>query len=318
MAHDLTMRDSVDVARTSFRYAFYGLQLAGLSGAFLLLLTASIWRKATRRHASWYNFMICWIISCSSYIFLIGLPLGKEPDQALCAVQAALIYAVPPLTAGATIALVIHVYMTLRSLLVDIPHRQLWTAALVIGPYIPAWILFLVFLNKGLSDPSLVRRMDDGTYCSMSMNTQVPARASSAVVSTIMILCLGVEAIIFRNLRRVWAIFKQDSDERASVSMVVRVLAFTSIGMLSIILSMIFMILPDSTNEIFNIVIAIVPVSSILIFGTQKDILAAWTSTCRRERENHHHEQHHVEMWETFTPTGSSNLNTRSIHPPGD
>jgi hypothetical protein len=47
-----------------------------------------------------------------------------------------------------------------------------------------------------------------------------------------MILCLGVEVIIFRHLWRTWATLKRDN--RSSVSIIVRVLAFTLVGMLSI------------------------------------------------------------------------------------
>jgi len=66
--------------------------LAGLVGAVLMLLTAIIWRKIVRRHASWFNFMITWIISCSSYIFLLGEPVGRTPNHILCLSQAALIF----------------------------------------------------------------------------------------------------------------------------------------------------------------------------------------------------------------------------------
>ncbi|KAJ7752459.1 hypothetical protein DFH07DRAFT_521897 [Mycena maculata] len=298
MAHDLVRRGSVEEARVDrMRYAFYGLQLAGLLGAVIILLTAIIWRKAAKRHASWFNFMVTWIISCSSYLFLIGEPLDTTPNQTLCVFQAALIYSVPTLTSAATIALVIHVYMTLRSLLTPINHRAIWTAALVAGPYVPAWALFATFLMMGLSDPSLVRAFD-GTYCSISNKT--PERVSAIVVAALMILCLGVEAIIFRNLRRAWAVLKQD--DRSSVSMVVRVLAFTSVGMLSIILSLIFCVLPDTHNDmVFNVIISLVPVSSVLIFGTQKDIFSAWASIVRIGRRR----SHGIDTWETFTPIQS-------------
>ncbi|KAJ7152649.1 hypothetical protein C8R43DRAFT_1189678 [Mycena crocata] len=269
MAHDLVIRDTVTGEReTAMRYVFYGLQLAGLLGAVVLLLTAIIWRKAARRHASWFNFMITWIISCSSYILLIGVPRGGQPNGVLCLLQASLVYSVPSLVAGSTIALVIHVYMTLRNLLYSISHRAAWTIVLVIGPYIPAWAMFFHTLNVGLKDMSLVQSPSDGTYC--GFNTTVPQKVSAIVVAVIMILCLGVEVIILQNLRRAWNTLKRDN--RASISMIVRVLAFTLVGMLSIILSFIFLALPDEYNHgsAFNIVIATIPVSSVLVFGTQK------------------------------------------------
>ncbi|KAJ7028006.1 hypothetical protein C8F04DRAFT_1120737 [Mycena alexandri] len=282
MTHELVLRESVEVVR---RNVFYGLQMAGLVGAIILLLTAVIWHKIARRHASWLNFMITWIISCSSYLFLMREPLGRQPDHNLCLFQAALTYSVPSLTSGATIALVVHIYTTLSSLLTvptNRPQTSWATAALVIGPYIPAWAMFAFALRLGLGEPSLVNRPDDGTYC--TLNTNLPGRVSAVIVATIMILCLATELVIFWNLRRTWATLQKDS--QSAVAIIIRVLAFTLVGMLSIILSLIFLAIP-SDGGAFNIVIALVPVSSVLIFGTQKDIFAAWTSVFRSRDRAH-------------------------------
>ncbi|KAJ7487836.1 hypothetical protein FB451DRAFT_1225635, partial [Mycena latifolia] len=295
MAHGLAPREYLDEVRvTTMRSVFYGLQLAGLFGAAVMLFTAVIWRKAVRRHASWFNFMITWIISSSSYIFLIGTPSRQKPSHALCLFQAALVYTVPTLTAGSTISLVIQVYITLRCMLTAINHRTSWTVALVMGPYVPAWAMFVFALRIGLGDPSLVQR--DDMYC--NMNTYLPERVSAAVVATIMIICLAVEVIIFRNLRRAWLTLKRD--DRSSVSLIVRVLAFTLVGMFSIILSLIFLALPDQHRAAFDVTISILPVSSVLIFGTQKDIFTAWCAMCRRRPP-----AHGADTWDTFTPIGT-------------
>ncbi|KAJ7695343.1 hypothetical protein B0H17DRAFT_430733 [Mycena rosella] len=296
-------------------HVFYGLQTAGLVGAVGMLFTALVWREAVRRHASWFNFMATWIISCCSYIFLIGMPPNQQPNHLLCLVQATLIYSVPTLTSGATIALVIHVYITLRCRLNGIAYRSAWTVALVCLPYIPAWAMFFFSLRIGLGDPTLVQRPHSSMYCNMP-RTDMPKRVSSIVVATIMIICLGVEAVIFRNLRRAWSTLKWDGPN--SVSMIVRVLAFTMVGMLTITcvfnllpfgpgqsrffysVSLIFCAFPAAQEgAAFDVVISILPISSILIFGTQKDIFTAWGSICRRT-------PHGADTWETFTPLGTS------------
>jgi len=139
-----------------------------------------------------------------------------------------------------------------------------------------------------------VYRPDDGTYC--DLDTKLPQKVSGIVVVIIMVFCLAVEVIIFRHLRRAWETLKRDN--RSSVSIIVRVLAFTLVGMLSITLSF-FLVIPDYPNTAFNIVIAMVPVSSVIIFGTQKDIFAAWASGFRSRRT------HDADTWETFTPNES-------------
>ncbi|KAJ7151234.1 hypothetical protein C8R46DRAFT_495637 [Mycena filopes] len=312
MTHELVLRESAEVVR---RDVFYGLQTAGLVGAIVMLLTAMIWRNIARRHASWLNFMITWIISCSSYLFLMREPMGRQPDHTACLIQAALIFSVPILTAGATIALVIHVYMTLRSLLViptNRPGTSWGTAALVIGPYVPAWAMFAFALRLGLDDPSLVYRPPDGTYC--SFRTSVPGRVSAILVAITMILCFAVEIVIFRNLRRAWGTLQKDN--QSAIAIMIRVLAFTLVGMLSIMcgsvtlwlscftnrrfrLSLVLLVLPYD-GAAFNIVIAMLPVFSVLIFGTQKDIFAAWTSGFRKRGR-----PHGADTWETFTPIAS-------------
>ncbi|KAJ7788396.1 hypothetical protein B0H14DRAFT_3504251 [Mycena olivaceomarginata] len=279
MAHEHVLRESVEVGRaaTSFRGyrdGFYALELLGLVGAVLMLLTAIIWRKVVRRHASWLNFMTTWIISCASYLFLMAEPVGADnPNHDLCLSK-------PHWTSGATLALVIHVHMTLRSLLtLPTNHQRSWTPALVIGPYVPAWAIFIYALKVGLNDPSLVHRLDDGTYCDPRYGV-----ASKKVV-------------IFRHLWRAWESLKRD--DQSSVSIIVRVLAFTLVGMLSIILSLFFLVIPDNHDMAFNIVIAIPPVSSVIIFGTQKDIFTAWASGFRNRRA------HGADTWDTFTPNES-------------
>lgn len=275
------------------RYVFYGFQMTGLLGAVVMLFTAAVWRKIVPRHPSWFNFMITWIISCSSYIFLVGVPSGKNPSHALCLAQAALVYSVPSLTAGATISLVIHVYMTLRSMLSGVLYRTWWTIALVIGPYVPAWVVLMVSLHIGLREPDSVRRSAENMYCNLKPN--LPERLSAALVAAIMLIGLAVELIIFRNLWRAWGTLKRD--DRNSASRVVRVLAFTIVGMLTIILSLIFCALPKH-GAAFDLTISILPLSSVLIFGTQKDIITAWGSICRRRT-------HGEDTWETFTPVGT-------------
>ncbi|KAF7349349.1 hypothetical protein MSAN_01724700 [Mycena sanguinolenta] len=305
MAHDLGLRDSLEVGSVAtIRNVFYGLELAGLVGAVVMLLTAIIWRKIVRRHASWFNFMVTWIISCSSYIFLLGESVGRTPNHSLCLSQAALIFSVPTLTSAATSALVIHVYLTMRQVLTMSTHCQAsWTTALLIGPYIPTLAMLIFCLRLALHNPSLVFRPDDGTYC--TFNTKLPGRVSGIVVVVIMLFCLAIEIIIFRHLRRAWKILKKENC--SSISTIVRVLAFTLVGMLSIILSLLIMVIPNSLNSAFNIVIAIVPVSSVLIFGTQKDIFTAWASGFRCR------ETHGTDTWDTFTPHASLRTITRQV-----
>ncbi|KAF7323950.1 hypothetical protein MKEN_00616500 [Mycena kentingensis (nom. inval.)] len=264
--------------KTQVNAIFWGMQTAGLLGAFVMLLTATIWHNIARRHSSWFNFMITWLLSCASYLFTMNTPANRQPDHALCLFQAALIYSVPTLTSGATVALVVNVYLNLRSLLTGSRNhnRTVVSTALIVAPYIPAWAVFASALTLGLSEPSRVQRLDGAAYCTIT--SLVPSRVSAALVATLMTACLALEIIIIRAMRRAWETLRRD--DRGSIPIIVRVFAFTLVGMLSIILSLVLLALPSTSSHdaAFNIVIATIPISSVIIFGTQKDILTAWCS----------------------------------------
>lgn len=93
---------------------FIVLQLTGFTGLVIILFTASVSTLSKKRHPSWSNFIVTWIISCVSYrlvyhpslkfpsvncwfSFLAGAPITWQPEYSLCLTQAALIYTVPTL-----------------------------------------------------------------------------------------------------------------------------------------------------------------------------------------------------------------------------
>ncbi|KAJ7053286.1 hypothetical protein C8F01DRAFT_552011 [Mycena amicta] len=305
MAHDFPPRDAIGPmegqARSSaVNMAFYGMQTAGLLGTLLMLLTATIWHKVARRHSSWFSFVVAWLISCTSYLLTMGVPADHQPNHALCVLQAALIYSVPPLTAGATVALVVNVYLNLRSVLTASNNYNgvEVKTALIVVPYIPAWAVFTLTLRLGLDEPGLILRRDDGAYCSIV--SSIPSRVSSALVAGLMITCVGIEIVIILAMRRAWETLQRD--DRGSITITVRVMAFTLVGMLFIILSLVLLALPNDHDTAFNIVIAIIPLSSVIIFGTQKDILTAWGSIFVFLLGRRTTTEHGTDTWETFTP----------------
>jgi hypothetical protein len=78
--------------------AFLALQMFGLCGGILLLITALL-SSSVGRHATWFSFMFSWVISAGSYCLLLfsGHAYEPNPPHAICLTQAALVYAVPPL-----------------------------------------------------------------------------------------------------------------------------------------------------------------------------------------------------------------------------
>lgn len=79
---------------------FIAFQLIGLFGAFLMVLTVVCSPKLkARRHATWFNFMLSWMISATSYtlLFMAGQLEARIPEFGVCFAQAVLVYAAAPL-----------------------------------------------------------------------------------------------------------------------------------------------------------------------------------------------------------------------------
>ncbi|KAJ7590562.1 hypothetical protein C8J56DRAFT_537142 [Mycena floridula] len=254
--------------------AFFALEMAGLVGITVVLLTALLPSRVSR-HPIWINFHITWMISCASYLLLIGKPIHFVPTHSLCFAQAVLIYTVPILTATATIVLVINVMITLRSVLrssADISHPKAVAALLVTMPYVAGGALAAIAIVTGLRDPAGVGRQEAGFYC--NMKNSLPGKVSSVSVAVIMLLGLILEVIVCIDLRKNWTNLGSNP---SSKSMSVRVIAFSLVGLLSIIVSMVFFFKRNHGSGL-NLILSIVPVAAALIFGTQRDIIQSWVA----------------------------------------
>jgi hypothetical protein len=53
---------------TTLLNLFFGLQIFGLGGVTLILFTGLFSRAIAKRHPTWNNFLLSWIISCTSYM----------------------------------------------------------------------------------------------------------------------------------------------------------------------------------------------------------------------------------------------------------
>jgi hypothetical protein len=255
---------------------FISFNLFGLFG-FLITLVTVLCSRSTPRHSTWFSFAISWIISAISYSLLFwgGNLTGPEPPYTLCLIQGILVYSAPPLTAATTLALVVQIWFLVHSVVTTTSSKagrmppMLLTALLVI-PYLLYITILIGTLVVGWYNPHTVRRVGSGMYCNFS--NRIPGRLSTLLVALIMVPAVVLEILICRALRQQWTLFKRTPD---ALSMVLRVVAFTFVGILAIALSMVFFFMIHHGADL-NIVISIVPVSAVLIFGTQADLLRVW------------------------------------------
>ncbi|KAK7437495.1 hypothetical protein VKT23_018566 [Stygiomarasmius scandens] len=188
---------------------FFAFQLFGLAGLSIILLTAAITRAW--KHPSWINFCVTWIISSISYCLLLGRPLHYVPPHQLCFAQAVLIYTVPTLTASATLSLVLHVFRMVK--LTGEKEGRILTFSLVAFPYLAAAAMMAVSLVVALGDPTTVRRTQSGLYC--NMGNELPGKLSAGVVTIVMLICIVLEVLISRTVKKQWSLLRASAQAAA-------------------------------------------------------------------------------------------------------
>ncbi|KAK0219811.1 hypothetical protein IW262DRAFT_1380521 [Armillaria fumosa] len=109
-------------------------------------------------------------------------------------------------------------------------------------------------------------------YCNFENRT--PSRVSSALVAGIMVLCLGIEVFVLVKLRKNWMHLRRKRD-RQTISLTLRVLAFSAVGCMAIVLGFVF-VFNSYRGPALNLTLGSIPLLAVLLFGTQQDILDSW------------------------------------------
>jgi len=225
---------------------------------------------------TWYSFCSSWVLSGASYslLTLTGQQLNPNPDSGLCLLQAIMIYTAPTLTASAALALVIHLRLSLRSMLSDESAKTEWREiGLVALPYIMALVVLSVSLANGISNRSQVQKSYIGAYC--VIETGIPGSLVASWVAVATFVGAAMEIFIAYTLYRNWRTFRQfGARSSQSLTILIRVGVFTLFDILALVVSLVLFAAPNT--PLHDIILAILAVASLLIFGSQKDLARAW------------------------------------------
>ncbi|KAI3621658.1 hypothetical protein WG66_009458 [Moniliophthora roreri] len=275
----LTRARYVEDQSTPLLNLFLSLQLIALGGLLLILATITLSSGISKRHPIFINFIVTWIISCASYIFMVGHPIDWEPPYELCLIQASLIYTVPSLNmqnfrvnTDSRLArkfpsfrlqspdpIVINFEQIMMFFRASFPlpdihgYGRSWYVWLVLVPYIPAIITFSLSLGIGLKHPETVRRIDSGMYC--NMENQYPGKISAILVLVFMLACIILEVLICRDVRRHMSALRNEVFGHLKATLI-RVLAFSAFTVVAVIMSIIFFF-TDNHGPALNIIIAL-------------------------------------------------------------
>lgn len=260
--------------------AFVALQLLGAGGLILVVLTA-VFCKHIKRWPTWYSFCFSWIISSLSYSLLTigGQQYQDPPNATLCLIQAAGIYASPPLTTCATLSMIIHVLLRLRfaksESSVDESGNET-IAILVLAPYCVWAVIAIGFSLFTIPNIQTLAVSSTGTYCNSTDRIWPQMVFTVVVISAILIVIIQAYLgyFIYRNS-------DLSLDNGHLFATAIRALTFGSIGILTLIVALVYAT-RDTRQRGFDIVLATFPNLALLTFGTQTDLLDAWAFWKRR------------------------------------
>lgn len=257
--------------------AFAVLQVLGGIGMLSVLFTM-LFSRQVHRQITWVNFCLSWIIYAFSYILLLLFngEFGKEPNRALCATQAALIYGAPVVTAYTSLSLWIQLFLNTYAALCDtednrkgIPVPVFW---LVVCPWILYGIVIFAAFEQSLSHLETVQR--GLVFC--YIDTMIPGKISAALVILALVATIHVEVTTAVILYRRWRVYRALKVSLApSLEMLARIFLFTLFAIVAICTAALLVTLRVESAAAQTL-LALMPLVAFLTVGVQKDIVGVW------------------------------------------
>lgn len=263
-----------------------GLEFAGGQVGVPILL-ATLCFSRLRRLPTLYSLLVTWIASgficCLLFYTDHDLPNDPQPSYALCLMQAAFIYGVPPMTAMSAFALVYEGWITIsgQALPTGKNGLQIRTAFLVMIPWLGMLFTAIATFAVGYADPASVSRDRRIFYCSVKQDilTDILAIVTGIVLAVTVVYSIKVARILFSNwieLKRRVSDSNLPETRIANPYAAIRIAVFGIYVLLTLCLSFVSIIAPLS--PVPDLVSSSIPTAVFVIFGTQADIVRIWVN----------------------------------------
>lgn len=239
-------------------------------------------RAKRRRSAPLINMCIAWILSgvFSLLLFYDGTarPENPLPSLALCTTQLSLLYGILPMWSVAVLALTYYVHFqvernTLRRKMIPMP-------LLIAAPYVVQIAFSIAGVISATSTHSNVEIQRSFFFCKLDRHPLANAMSIFVFVVCLGIILLKIQlaVVFYRN----WQALR-NARQRTNISLpqaqgnvlVLRMLIFGVYVFAGMICNVIELF--DPRNVIPYMYVAIAGTMVILVFGTQSDILEAWS-----------------------------------------
>ncbi|KAJ6619800.1 hypothetical protein B0H10DRAFT_1148285 [Mycena sp. CBHHK59/15] len=266
------------------------LQLLALVLLAAMLLPAVL-SQSVHRMKTWFNLIVACVVYCASFLLLLGHQSGPEPPFSLCVFQAGLIYAAPATVAAAGLAFVVELYLRLSSVLSQVQVNERHVTILLFMSPLAHLIVFWVAIFTGLAhppgpgSPSIVARSSSGLYCNINSSTPTTVTGVSVILFLAMMIITEVYTVVYLWRKRIGFRGVTIACRIFPLPLFIRTATYTFLGGLGIILVDILMNSSASgSKDKFAVMdlLAIIPLSVALVFGSQMDIIGVYM--CWRKR----------------------------------
>jgi len=259
--------------------AFLCLQVLGGHLGMLMILSTIFLSRTIVRHPVFVNFCVTWMLYSLSYSLLLytGQILNPSPNFALCVTQSAMIYGAPVMSSMSVLVFVLHLHLVIKD---DVEKtvsswKRLRLITMLAAPYAVYLLVFTIALFAGNARPERVHR--SSLYCTLDVPsiTMLAAGISAAGI----LIALVIETLSAIAIYRHWRTFR-NYKIGISVSTLIRSVIVLLISVVALATCLAFV--ANTTSAVPNFILACLPLSAFLVFGTQMDFLHAWFFCWRR------------------------------------
>ncbi|KAG7452325.1 uncharacterized protein BT62DRAFT_298067 [Guyanagaster necrorhizus] len=269
------------VGDASLRQVFIALHIAGGQVGVPIIILTWAFSKNVVRHPTLVNLWITFVVYSISYCILLytgswQVDATTSSPSKVCLVQSAMVQGAPSMSAVAGLLVVFQIWQTFQEPSPsNTAKRPDSVKIFLVLPYLVFLIFALVAGTLGKLHPERIYA-SNGLYCTLhnvGFNRYVVPTFCVIVMAVLVVL----EVILVVRYCRMWAHISRVfplASRRASPSLLLRVLLFNVYSI--VVFSVAVFFLSNFNTPWPYMVQASVPLTAVVVFGSQADLLRAW------------------------------------------
>ncbi|KAF8905599.1 hypothetical protein CPB85DRAFT_1437258 [Mucidula mucida] len=215
-------------------------------------------------------------------IYTVMLTSGQlfkdTPNSSICLIQSSTMLAVPSLTAGTTLSFVTYLWIEIKYRAQDrkAATSLQWDTALALMPFIAPFVFLVIGFTNGYQYPSSVILAPSKMAC-VNTNMTTVSQVTIAYCTVLMVPTVVLSVLVSLEVYKHW---------KETVAKMIRLAVFMFFSLIAVVINV---VVASGANfgtvyGLPNILVSLTPVSYVLVFATQRDIISAWMFCRRRNR----------------------------------